>query len=214
MFIYFVRHGETPGNQQKFHQSAETPLAPEGEMQAVNVAERLQAITLNEIWASPLRRAQQTAQAINEYQNVPLKTEELLHEIKRPSMYEGKPHNDPALQALAHLTWENSADLAASHEDGESFTHVTERMREVKTLLENYAKDKPADYTLCIVSHGTVLAILLLHILLNEHATPAVLRDAVLRMKMNNTGISLARIETQDGQQTWKFLTFNDYAHL
>lgn len=214
MFIYFIRHGETTGNQQKFHQTAETPLAPEGEMQAIKVAERLQAIKLNEIWVSPLRRAQQTAAAINEYQHVPLKTEPLLHEIKRPSVFEGKHVDDPSLLTIKETMWEKSGDLNFAYEDGESFMQVVNRMREVKTMLEKHTHGKPADHTICLVSHGIVLTLLLLHILLDKHATPTVLRDTILRTKVNNTGISLARIEEKDGEQAWKFLTFNDYAHL
>jgi probable phosphoglycerate mutase len=50
--IYFVRHGESEGNQARLYQSAETSLSEKGHLQAKLIAERFDNIEIEIIISS------------------------------------------------------------------------------------------------------------------------------------------------------------------
>lgn len=63
--IYLVRHAQTIGNRQhRFTGRTDTPLSQEGLKQAHHLAQRFWALPLDAVYASPLIRARQTAEAI------------------------------------------------------------------------------------------------------------------------------------------------------
>lgn len=64
MGILLIRHGETAGNRDRIIQVPETPLSDRGLAQAARLGHRLAREPITEIWSSHLRRAHQTAQAI------------------------------------------------------------------------------------------------------------------------------------------------------
>lgn len=64
MGILLIRHGETAGNRDRIIQVPETPLSDRGLAQAARLGHRLAREPIAEIWSSHLRRAHQTAQAI------------------------------------------------------------------------------------------------------------------------------------------------------
>lgn len=210
MTIYFVRHGVTYDNIAGVFQGPDSELTPEGEVQAGKVAERLSAITINEIWSSPMIRAYKTAEFINQYQKTKLNKVDELREIKRPTFAIGKTHEDPRVKASGYTGIELITDPHFSVEDGESFADLVARAQVVITKLENLAAQKPADYTVAVASHGLMLATLLLCIIHRNQATPELLLEPIKRISMENTGISIARFK----QGKWKLLTMGDFAHL
>jgi broad specificity phosphatase PhoE len=127
MIIYFVRHGQTPANVENRFQTMKTPLSLEGELQGTKLAERFQNLTINEIWSSPMRRARQTADFINEYQNVTVTEVAELREIRRPSILEGKLRDEPTVQHIMKQIWAHQNDPYFKYEDGESFAEMVER---------------------------------------------------------------------------------------
>ena len=83
--LYFVRHGEVHnpdhilyGRLPNFH------LSDEGERQAQSAASALAQQPLSAVYASPMLRAQQTAQIIARPHSLPLQTDERLNEIYTP----------------------------------------------------------------------------------------------------------------------------------
>lgn len=71
MAIYIVRHGQTAWNASKKIQGrVDIELNEEGIRQAQEAREQLQNIKLDMIYSSPLMRAKQTAQIINEKHNL------------------------------------------------------------------------------------------------------------------------------------------------
>lgn len=64
--IYFVRHGESEGNQARLYQSSETSLSEKGHSQAKLIADRFSNIEVEIIISSDYIRAKQTSQYISE----------------------------------------------------------------------------------------------------------------------------------------------------
>lgn len=211
MLLYLVRHGQTPQNKQARFQGPEAALSPEGEVQAGKVAERLQNLEIDEIWSSPMRRAQQTAEIINQYQNVKINTVEELAELRRPSSLHGKKWSDPEVKAVKYLGIENQTDPFFKVEDSESFNDLVARSRALQEKLEQKAAEESGDFTLLMTSHGIMLGTFLLTVLMGGHASPTIMIDALKRMKIQNTGISLLEYSADGG---WTILTVSDYAHL
>ncbi|TAK80881.1 MAG: histidine phosphatase family protein [Aquabacterium sp.] len=74
MQLYVARHGETELNaQQRYQGSSDYPLNEQGLAQARELAARLPA-GITRVVASPLLRAQQTAQAVSDRTGVPVVT--------------------------------------------------------------------------------------------------------------------------------------------
>jgi hypothetical protein len=77
-------------------------------------------------------------------------------------------------------------------------------------MLAKHASSKPADWSLCVTTHGIMLSAMLTTILLMEMATPELTMKAVNTFKMENTGISIAKHE----EGKWRIITINDFSHL
>ena len=79
--VYLARHGQTVWNRRDVVCGrTDIPLTEKGLQQARELAEQVAATSVDLILASPLQRAQQTAQAVAERIHVPIVTEPLLLE--------------------------------------------------------------------------------------------------------------------------------------
>jgi broad specificity phosphatase PhoE len=106
--IYFVRHGESEGNQLRLYQSAETSLSEKGNSQAKLIADRFTNIEVEIIISSDYIRAKQTAEYISQLTGKDIIESQLFRERKRPSIQENKSKNTPELQAIdkeIELNW-------------------------------------------------------------------------------------------------------------
>ena len=80
--IYFVRHGETDYNLEGIVQGQlDIPLNKKGIHQANEIKNKLKDLDIDIIFSSPLLRAKQTAEIINENLNVKIKYDERLKEF-------------------------------------------------------------------------------------------------------------------------------------
>lgn len=211
MYIYFVRHGQTDFNAKNIFQSAEVPLSLEGEMQAAKVADRLQKIKLDEIWTSPMNRAKQTAEVINQYQKVKTVEHNELREIKIPTRFEGKDKNDLSLNDDAKVFLERKKnDPYYEYEDSETYVQVIKRAREMIQKLEKKANQEKENYALAVTTHGLILNTILLCIMLPKDVNPLHVLYARHHIWHQNTSISVASVF----QSEWKIFTIGDFAHL
>lgn len=81
--ILFVRHGETEHNKQdKMQGRLDIPLNEVGESQAKLTADKLKNQNIDVIYSSPLARAKQTAEIINQYHNKPIFIDDRINEIE------------------------------------------------------------------------------------------------------------------------------------
>lgn len=201
MKIILARHGETPWNAEGRYQGQEDiPLSPVGEAQARALGERLKGVAIDRAVASPLVRAQRTAELA-------------LGESRRDLLT-----TDPGLMEIAHGTWEGllaseirerdaerlQAWRDTPHEvlmpEGESLQHVFDR---AWPALERAAEGLGRDDTLLVVAHDAVNRVLLCHVLGIPLARLWTFRQAPTTLNLLE-GPDVARLEV---------VRLNDCAH-
>lgn len=158
--LLLVRHGTTDANVRVPYilqgSSIDLPLNPNGQNQAERVANFLAPFSIQHVYASPLRRADQTAQAIATRHSLNVQT---LAEITEchVGVWEGKDWDT--------IKVEHPAEYAAFHRDpsitpylgGESYADVLRRsLPTVTRLLEQHAGE-----TIVIVAHNIVNRVLI-----------------------------------------------------
>lgn len=152
MKLYFARHGDTDANANSPISLAtgeiDEPLNAKGIAQANGLAEELKNVHFDAIISSPLKRAYQTAEIVNKYHHLPIKVD--------PSWREREigEYTDPE-------TWMKLFDFdqefSLEHSEGlkDFFARIHGAMDELK--------QKYADKTVLVVSHGGVQHVLYAH---------------------------------------------------
>lgn len=160
--VYLMRHGETEWNiEKRFQGSDDSPLTDCGKQQAVLVAERLKEMQLAAVYASPRKRAIETATVVANAQNLKVEIHSDLAEIALGE-WEGKTYSeikqyDPkGYQSFFH----NPGSFEGIH-GGETFVQV--RQRAINTL-EKLA-EKHQEQRILVVSHAITIRLLLTHYL-------------------------------------------------
>ena len=150
MKFYYIRHGQTDWNLDEKMQGGQTEkdLNEKGVKQAIETREKLKNIEYDILICSPMNRAIQTAQIINEGRNVPIIIDERLRERKLGEM-EGNPITEKCEKEI----W--SYDLNTKIVNGEDLyefeTRVLKFIEEIKT--------KYKDKSVLVVAHGGVAKI-------------------------------------------------------
>jgi len=206
MYLYLVRHGESKGNAQGLTQCSKTELSPYGKKQAMRVARRFQKIPIEIIVSSHYTRARQTAEYIQKATNNKLIFSELLREIKRPTIIEGKAYRCPEVIEIHKTIQEHIHEQTWHLSDEENFFDLRNRAR---LFLEWIVKRK--EKRICAVTHGIFLKTLLFAMMLGNNFTPDFLQYAEHFLITRNTGITLCEYNKRN---EWKLITFNDHAHL
>lgn len=159
--LYIVRHGESMGNLSRHLQGrTDAPLSPHGEEQAALVAQRLKREPITAVYASPLKRARQTAEAIAALHGLPVVTDDRLMEINLGEM------EDKEIDWLHETYPENMAYFDTEPEKyvprpgGESFPDVVAR---ISPAADEIAARHPGE-TVAIVSHGCATRSMFLHL--------------------------------------------------
>ena len=111
MELLLIRHG-LPVRREVTEGRADPELAPDGRRQAELLATYLASERLDAIYASPLRRAHQTAEPLAADQGLHIVTEDGVAEYDRDSaeyvpMEELKANNDPRWQAMLAGDWDH-----------------------------------------------------------------------------------------------------------
>ncbi|WFC40993.1 histidine phosphatase family protein [Pseudoxanthomonas sp. SE1] len=163
MRILLARHGETPWNAEgRYQGQIDIPLSPVGEGQATALGQRLKDVRIDRAVASPLSRAQLTAQlALGEARADLLQTDADLQEIAHGE-WEGLlaseiQEKDPARL----LAWREEPDTVLMP-GGESLRQVLDRSWRG---LARAADGLGDDDTLLVVAHDAVNRVLLCRIL-------------------------------------------------
>ncbi|WP_066455186.1 MULTISPECIES: histidine phosphatase family protein [Anaerotruncus] len=150
--LYLIRHAQAEGNWKRIFQGhTDGQVSEVGERQLAHLAKRFENIHLDAIYASPLARTMQTAQAVNHDQLHIIKTQGLM-ELDGGD-FEGVPFADLAsVSPEQAYNWDH--DLANFHApNGESIREVYARMRDtVNRIVQRHPHQ-----TVAIVSHGGAL---------------------------------------------------------
>jgi broad specificity phosphatase PhoE len=153
--VYLARHGQTAYNlERRFQGQLPVPLDETGIEQAHDLAQRASAHDFAALWASPLRRARETAEIVGERIGLPIREDARLMETdagawtdrtfaeiqdETPELFNGFAEGDPSF----------------AFPGGESFVQQGERV--AAALAEIEAEELPA----LVVCHGVVIRIAL-----------------------------------------------------
>jgi broad specificity phosphatase PhoE len=213
--LYFVRHGESVANASdragdKRPDDADR-LSERGWEQARGLGRRLESERLEVIIASPMTRAQETAQGIAEVLRLPVETDPDLYEVRQShAFYESSPdYGDTAT-----MVWMPRSPRDFAEPGAESFDDVVARVRRVQ---ERLAQRAPSQRILA-VSHWGFIHFFLGHALFGDAFEPPLL-NGLYQAAHANTGITTFEHRGHwymDGSDYggWVLKTWNDQAHL
>ena len=204
--VYLIRHGKTQWNLESRYQGAngDSPLLKDSYREIELLASSLQRIPFEHAYASPLKRARITAQALLNHLNpeIPLTIDSRLKEFNLGKM-EGMHFEDVAakwpevLKNFRHHPDKYDESLV----EGESFLEVIARFR---AAIEEYCRQYP-NGNILEISHGAALNAAINALI----GTPlAHLKD---RGGLSNTSTTI--LTTNDGRH-FELEKWNDTSYL
>ncbi len=200
--LYLFRHAESKMNSEGHRiggRSNETPLSPNGKIQAQLLGKRLQkeGIIFSQIFCSPARRTQETAEIVCSIIGFPIQkiiSSDAIQELSQGD-WEGKSRNEiyspEILQQINSNNWEFRPPKGESQRDTE------ERMYK---FIEQFLS---GETVIGIFGHGMALKCFLRKIIEShpKHTYKMLLENAsITRLKHNHLG--------------WHLLCLNDIGHL
>lgn len=206
MKLYLVRHGQSSGNASGVHQHASVSLSELGVKQATVLAKRFLTIPVDLIIASPFERARQTAEIVTNALGKPIQTNDLLIEIKRPSVIEGRRLDEPEVVKIKADIAANAHDPNWKHSDEETFFDVRARALAFLKYL-----DSRTDENVLVVTHGHFIKAVVGVMMYGEELTPAHYQALINTFAMSNTSITACERKLEE---RWRVLQWNDDAHL
>ncbi|MBI4674420.1 MAG: alpha-ribazole phosphatase [Chloroflexi bacterium] len=160
--LYLVRHGESAWNQRRVYTGQQdVPLSELGQRQAAQLAEHLAETPLAEIYASPLKRANDTVQPLAKLKHQNITLDARLAEIHHGA-WEGNSASEVRTQyAAEYLAWRTQPHRVQMPE-GESLEDVAQRVQSfLRDVLAAYA-----DGNILIATHDAVLRVIVLQTML------------------------------------------------
>ena len=206
MKLYFVRHGETTDNAERRYQTKDSCLSVLGKKQAHILAKRLQDITIDYIYCSPQKRAQETGIIINTILKKPIEFTSLLSEFKRPSELEGKLKDDLEIKKLSQDLKDNFHNPSWKYSDEESFHDMRKRALACIKMIKFSQKQN-----ILVVSHNLFISALVSILMFGNKVTSHELSQWMYFAVMENTGISVCQYSQDKG---WRLMVWNDHTHF
>jgi len=170
----FLRHGETDWNIEGRMQGAtDIPLNDTGRQQARMAAKALEKITITQIVSSPLSRARETAEILNETLQKPLTVDDRLREVcfgaiegLTPQEIHAKPEAELFVPGVIQLGGLRLPLGAETRED---------LLARTWDCIQEFLESRQTE-TFLFVAHGAIFATLCQHLLSEErkaaNATP------------------------------------------
>ena len=191
MKIILVRHGQTEENVKGISQG-QIPgsLTEKGIEQAKKTAEYLKDERIDVIYSSDLARTKDTTQQIAKYhKNIPIVYTKELREMGKGS-FDGKPRE----VCVEFVKKSGKPFYECEWDSGESLIKVQKRIKKFYDKIVNNHKDE----TILIVSHGGVIASLLLCLKGEGY-------DKYDYYKPKNSAITVLEVEKEGRQKIKKF---------
>jgi len=208
--LLFIRHGKTEWNLEGRYQGSQgdSPLLPASYEEIHQLAAALRPIHFNHIYASPLKRARDTAMTLQQDLDQPDLTVSILSRLREFNLGKMEGMAFTAVQAA----YPTEFDAFRNHPDqydptaiqGESFQQLVKRM--LPAVHQIIAANPRREDNVLIVSHGAALNALINTML---GASLATLRD---RGGLSNTSTTM--LETRDRGKSYKLLLWNDTSYL
>ena len=162
--LYLVRHGATTQNEARpvvlQGNGINGPLSETGRAQAAGVSAVLAKLPLSYVYASPMLRAQQTAEAIAEPHGLAVGTIESIHEVDVGD-WEGMPWSRIMEEQPDEYARFINDPGTVPYLGGESYGDVLARVKPaIVELLERHEGE-----SICVVAHNVVNRVLLADLL-------------------------------------------------
>lgn len=200
MKFLIVRHGQTEANVLDIVQGTiDNPLSAIGHEQAKQIASRLSTENISAIYASPMQRAQKTAEYIAVKHDLPINITADLRETNF-GVFEGRPW--PMLKKFRESIvgpFENAA-----HPGGESFQ---EQLNRAENFIKGALSSHPSRSTAVVVTHGSFLRVLISKFI----NTP--LRQLYEQPLIENCSLTILE-NNSESPGTGKIILWNDTCHL
>ncbi len=204
--LFLVRHGENFANVKRLfsHRLVDYPLNEKGILQAQQTAHYFIERRIDEIYASPLKRAQQTAEIIAERLGLAVVIMENFREIN-PGLLEAQPPSEAnwAMHDRIVRRWQDG-DHDACFPDGEDYHRLWSRMR---TGVEQVIAGKHGK-RIIIVGHAGIFKFTL------KSLCPAAEVHQLHRTRTPNASISEIVVEVRDGQLYGHLIRWGYSDHL
>ena len=182
MQLLLVRHGQTDWNiERRIMGASPVPLNELGERQAALLRDALQGYAIHHIYTSPIHRALQTAQILNQAFQIPLLPHDELAEVGYGT-YVGKTFAE-IKKSPDYQAYFLSPQLPVAPE-GESLQQVQDRMWQ---FWLNMKTQHPSD-NLLVVSHSDTIKSLLIKILGIDFSK-------MVQMRIDHATVSLLEAE-------------------
>lgn len=151
--ILLIRHCEAFGNTQGVFQGhTDCEISGNGKTQLELLGLRCRNMPIDAIYSSPLKRAYETARAVNRYHSLPIQLDPRLIEING-GVWEGMSWGDlPRIYPEETEIW-NKRPYEFAPQGGEPMRMVYSRMWESVTDIVRNNRDK----TVCVTSHGCAI---------------------------------------------------------
>jgi broad specificity phosphatase PhoE len=163
--ILLARHGESDWNAARRWQGhADRPLTERGRAQALALAERLRSVPLEAVYASDLRRARQTAEAVAERQGLEVT---VLPELREVDVGTWSGLTRTEAEARFPDGFRRWLDGGPGWEDGETYEDMSKR---VERAVQRIAAERPDERVLVVAHGGPIRAVHALALGLDVHA--------------------------------------------
>jgi broad specificity phosphatase PhoE len=217
--VYFVRHGEAENNlwlrlsaeerASLMYLGASAQLTDLGRLQAESIAQRVSSLTVDHIISSTMMRTRQTAEIIRTRSNISYEESDLFVERRSPTSLIGRRWEDPDTQERERAWISTFYAAGERFEDGENFDDLNMRAKLALAHLENRSEQR-----ILVVTHGYYLHMLVARMMFSDAVTPKIFERLAMTMRTSNTGLTVARYDTQYPETPWNLIVWNDHAHL
>lgn len=207
--VYFVRHGESEGNADFRYQASETPLTERGREQARLIAERCTRLPIDVIISSTMSRAQETAAIIAARTGLAVEPSDFFRERRLPKELTGRLRTETETHEIERAWQKSLADEGPRVSDGENFDDICARAGQG---LQHLAARPERD--ILVSTHESFLRMLIARALFGENVTGQEMKVFMRALRMENTGVTVLRHNTDDPSLPWTLWIWNDHAHL
>jgi broad specificity phosphatase PhoE len=207
--IFLARHGQTLHNAAAGESDVDADrLSPAGREQARRLGLLLAQRGIKAVVTSPLARARETAEGINETLGCPLEEDERLIEIVTPRHAEDDPEREAEHWSVYMARHADDRDYAFG--GAESFAAVMDR---VCGVVESFERRDRA----LIVSHAGFLRFIMGYVTWGEEFSPRTL-PRLWVFEVHNAGVSeLRHVAARAGYERsegWSIVTWMQHDHL
>lgn len=199
--IYLIRHAESIANTFGIYQGQtyDTDLSELGKKQAKRLGEKFQSVHVNKIFASPLKRTKQTAQAIAKITGAPIEFDMNLIETNHGE-WEGLSKDEIKVNfSTIYENWQNNPS-DVYFPSGESFSETVAR-------AEAFLTSNIFEEDVAVIAHDNIIRAMLCLIENTEI-------NNMWGYGLDPAGVTVIKVNYVSRDNFYKVVKLNDTDHL